>query len=119
MSLRRPLHVVVGALVLVAVGCGGDDDPASTTAASPETTLAPTTAATTAPDDPQTTAGEDRSGGLLGRWEIINYALPDGGGLTNVVGDDPVFVEFKADGSVDYSTGCNTGVTEFETSGTY
>ena len=119
MSPLRPLHIVVVGLVLVAVACGGDDDPASTTAAPPETTSAPTTAATTAPDDTQTSAGEDRSGELLARWEIINYALPDGGGLTNVVGDDPVFIEFKADGSVDYNTGCNAGSSEFATSGTY
>ncbi|MDJ0496462.1 MAG: META domain-containing protein [Acidimicrobiia bacterium] len=119
MSLRRPLHIVVAAFVFVAVACGGDDDPASTTAASPETTAAATTAATTSPDATQAPAGEDRSGELLGRWEIVNYALPDGGGLTNVVGDDPVFIEFNADGSVDYNTGCNTGGTEFEASGSY
>lgn len=76
-------------------------------------------ATTLPPDDPGTPAGEDRSGELLGRWEVINYALPDGGGLTNVVGDDPVFIEFNADGSVDYNTGCNSGGTEFATSGTY
>ena len=107
-------------LALVAVACGGDDEPASTTAGSPATTSAPTTvAATLPPDDPGTPAGDDRSGELLGRWEVINYALPDGGGLTNVVGDDPVFIEFNADGSVDYNTGCNSGGTEFATSGTY
>lgn len=63
--------------------------------------------------------GEDRSGELLGRWEITNYVLPGGGGLTNVVGDDPVFIEFNADNSVDYNTGCNSGGTGYETSGTY
>lgn len=76
-------------------------------------------ATTLPPDDSGTSAGEDRSEELLGRWEVINYALPDGGGLTNVVGDDPVFIEFNADGSVDYNTGCNSGGTEFATSGTY
>ena len=76
-------------------------------------------ATTSAPEDPGTPVGEDRSAELLGRWEVINYALPDGGGLTNVVGDDPVFIEFKTDGLVDYNTGCNSGGTEFAASGTY
>jgi hypothetical protein len=118
--MRRPLYILAVGLVLVAAACGGDDDVASTTAASPETTSAPTTMATTLPpDDSGSPAGEDRSEELVGEWEIINYALPDGGGLTNVVGDDPVFIEFKADGSVDYNTGCNSGGTEYATSGTY
>ena len=121
MSLRRPLHFVAVGLVFVAVACGGDDDAASTTAAaSSETTSAPTTVATTLPpDDTGSAAGEDRSEELLGRWEVINYALPDSAGLTNVVGEEPVFIEFKADGSVDFITGCNSGGTEFATSGTY
>jgi hypothetical protein len=120
MRQLRQLYIAVAALVLVAVACGGDDDPATTTAASSETTSAPTTTATSSPqDEPGTPAGEDRGGELLGRWEIINYLLPGGGGLTNVVGDDPVFIEFKSDGSVDYNTGCNSGGTEFATSGTY
>jgi hypothetical protein len=120
MSMRRSWYIVAVGLVLVAAACGGDDDVASTTAASPETTSAPTTMATTLPpDDSGSPAGEDRSEELLGKWEITNYALPDGGGLTNVVGDDPVFIEFKADGSVDYNTGCNSGGTEYATSGTY
>lgn len=45
--------------------------------------------------------------------------LPGGGGLTNVVGDDPIFIEFNADGSVSYNTGCNGGGGLFATSGSY
>ena len=71
------------------------------------------------PEDPGADGGEERSGELLGRWEVTNYVLPSGGGLTNVVGDDPVFIEFNADNSVDYNTGCNSGGTNYETSGTY
>lgn len=103
-------------LLLVTAACGGDDEPASTFGAPSATTSAATTVATTLPPE---AAGEDRSGELLGRWEVTNYVLPDGGGLTNVVGADPVFIEFNADGSVDYNTGCNSGGTVFATSGTY
>ncbi len=118
---RRSLYILVAVLLLVAAACGGDDDPASTTtAAPPATTSAPTTVATTQPpEDPGTGVGEERSGELLGRWEVNHYVLPGGGALTNVLGDDPVFIEFNADGSVDYNTGCNSGGTVFATSGTY
>lgn len=112
MSGRRPFCLLMAGVLLIAA-CGGDDDTAASSAA-------PGNVATTRPSqDPGTVTGEDRSAELLGRWEVVNYALPDGGGLTNVVGDEPVFIEFKADGSVDYNTGCNSGGTGYETSGTY
>ncbi len=115
---RHSLIFIIG-LMLVAAACGGDGEPAATSAA--ETTMAETTLApTTLPaEEPAPGTGEDRSGELLGRWEITHYALPGGGGFTNVVGDDPVFIEFNADGSVGYNTGCNSGGTQFATSGTY
>jgi hypothetical protein len=120
MSGHRPWCILGAALLLVAVACGGEDDAAVTTAAPSTTTATSGTVATTQPpEDPGTGAGEDRSGELVGRWEIVDYFLPGGGGLTNVVGDDPVFIEFKADGSVDYGTGCNSGGTRFSTSGSY
>jgi hypothetical protein len=115
--LRRTTLLV--ALVLIIAACGGEES-SSTTGDSPATTSAETTVTTTQPpDDTEPIAGEDRSGELLGRWEITNYELPDGGGFTNVVGEDPVFIEFRADGSVAYNTGCNSGGTEYTTSGTY
>ncbi|MCP4306474.1 MAG: META domain-containing protein [Actinomycetia bacterium] len=108
-------------LVLVVAACGGDDDTVSRTTAAPSatTSASPTVAETLPPEDPGPDAGQDRSGELQGRWEIINYVLPDGGGITNVVGDAPVFIELNADGSVDYNTGCNAGSTVLVTSGTY
>jgi len=107
------------AIALIIAACGGDESSPATTEA-PATTAAETTATTTQPpDDPESPAGEDRSEELLGRWQITNYALPDGGGFTNVVGDDPAFIEFNADGTVSYNTGCNSGGTTFQTSGTY
>jgi len=114
------LYMLVAGLFLVVAACGGDEGSASTTTAGPQATAsAPVTVATTLPaEDAGTGAGEERSGELLGRWEVINYVLP-GGGLTNVVGDAPVFIEFHADSSVDYNTGCNSGGTVFATSGTY
>jgi hypothetical protein len=116
MSRRRPLYIVVVGLLLAVAACGGEDELAESTTAAPTATTSTTTLP---PEDPGANAGEDRSGELLGRWEVVNYVLPDGGGLTNVVGDGPVFIEFNADNSVDYNTGCNSGGTEFETSGTY
>ncbi len=106
--------------IALAVAACGSDEISSTTAEAPATRVADTTVTTTQPaDDPEPPAGEDRGEELLGRWEITNYALPDGGGFTNVVGSDPVFIEFNADGSVAYSTGCNSGGTQYTTSGTY
>ena len=55
----------------------------------------------------------------MGRWEVVGYQIPDGGGFTNVVGDDVVYLEFSADGTLAYNTGCNSGTTRYETSGTY
>ncbi len=112
LSTRPSLLLVLG-LILVTAACGGDSEPAATTA----TTAA--TATTLPPEEPAPALGEDRSDELLGRWDITNYTLPDGGGFTNVVGSDPVFIEFNADGSVDYNTGCNSGGTQYATSGTY
>lgn len=117
--MRTQLYTLMAVLLVVAAGCGGDDDTA-TTAAPSETTSAQTTVATTLPaEDPGTDVGEDRSEELLGRWVVVNYQLPDGAALTNVVGDDPVFIEFNADGSVGYNTGCNSGGTQYATNGTY
>ncbi len=116
MFVLRPIYLLLAGLLLLAAACGGDSDPVSTTGV----TSAPATTAPTEPsDDTATDAGEDRSEELLGLWEVINYALPGGAGLTNVVGDGPVFIEFNADNSIDYNTGCNWGGSESAPSGTY
>lgn len=49
----------------------------------------------------------------MGRLEVASYRLPDGGGLTNVVGGAPLFIEFGADGTISYHTGCNEGGNEW------
>ncbi len=124
MSEHRSPFLFLASILLVLAACGGDDDSAgSTSTAAPVATRSTTTAPSAAdeptapPDEPD--EGEDRADELLGRWEITNYVLPGGGGLTNVVGSEPVFIEFDADGSVSYHTGCNAGSTTFTTSGTY
>ncbi len=120
MSRHRKLFVLVAALVILAAACGGDSESDSTTSsAETPTSSTPTSADDGSTDEPVADLGEDRSSELLGRWEVTHYTLPDGGGITNVVGDDPVFIEFSADGSVSYNTGCNSGGTQFTTSGTY
>ena len=111
----------MAAVMIVAGACGSDEDSGSTTTTAPDVAASETTASDTAPpvDDAQPAEGQDRSAELVGRWEVVNYSLPDGGGLTNVVGTDPVYIEFRADGLVDYHTGCNAGGTEYTTHGTY
>ena len=72
------------------------------------------------PDDEPAATGDDRSGELVGTWTVTFYALPDGGGMTNVVGgNSPVQITFDADGTLDYHTGCNQGSGDYSTSGTY
>ena len=116
MVTQRTMCSMVAVLLVVAGACGSDDDGPLTT--SP----APTTADADRPppaDDSDAAQGQDRSAELVGRWDIVTYLVPEGGFLTNIVGDAPVFIEFGADGSVGYHTGCNAGGTEFETRGTY
>lgn len=126
MSERRSYLSLIAVTLLVLAACGSSDDDGSAGTAEPvaarSTTSAPSSGGepepTAPPDEPDDGEGEDRSGELLGRWEITNYVLP-GGGLTNVVGSEPVFIEFGADGSVSYHTGCNAGGSTFTTSGIY
>ena len=72
-------------------------------------------------DEPAAAAeGVDRSGEFVGTWNITFYALPDGGGRTNVIaGSAPVQITFDADGTATYHTGCNAGSTTFATDGVY
>lgn len=64
--------------------------------------------------------GVDRSAELIGTWNITFYALPNGGGRTNVIdGDAPVQITFETGGAVSYHTGCNAGGTTYATDGVY
>ena len=117
-DLGRLGRLTIGAVgfILITAACGGSDRldlgaPADQTSAS---TAAPSTAATDAP----AVGGNDRSTEVIGRWEVTHYVLPDGA-FTNVVGADPVFMEFNADGTLAFHTGCNSGGTDFATSGAY
>ena len=113
MFRQRAVPIIVAASLLLAGACGSDGDTGSTTSETPGV------ADSSGPPGTGSTTGRDRSAELLGRWEVVNYLLPEGGGLTNVVGDEAVFIEFNSDGTVRYSTGCNSGGTEYGTSGTY
>ncbi len=104
------------AALLVAAGCGSDDGAGPATTGVPATT---DSAAMAGSDDTAATGREDRSAELVGRWDVVSYALPDGGSLTNVVGDAPVFIEFGTDGTVGYHTGCNAGGTGYTTGDDY
>ena len=115
MFKQRTLYAAATAVLLVAGACGSDSSAVSTTSEAPEAVESEDPA----PDNDPVAPGEDRSAELVGRWKVANYQLPDGGGLTNVVGDVPVFIEFRADGTINYGTGCNTGGTDYTTTGTY
>jgi heat shock protein HslJ len=122
-GLQRVAAVAIG-FILMTAACGGSDLPDLSTSVdqTSASTAAPSTAATDAPADdepPPAVGGNDRGAELIGRWEVTHYVLPDGGGLTNVVGADPVFMEFSADGTLLYNTGCNSGGTTYSTSGSY
>ncbi len=124
-GLRRFWRLTIAALglILITAACGGDDvsgldrpdDQISSSTAASDDGVADAPA-----DDepPPPTGGDDRGAELIGRWQVSNYVLPDGG-LTNVVGADPVFLEFGLDGALSYHTGCNGGTTDYTTSGAY
>ncbi len=124
--LRRFWRLTIAALglILITAACGGDD---ISDLDSPDDQISSSTAASDdgvadapADDEPAPpTGGDDRGAELVGRWEVSNYVLPDGGGLTNVVGADPVFMDFGVDGTLSYHTGCNGGTTDYTTSGAY
>lgn len=116
MFKQRALYSVVAAVLIVAGACSSDGASGTTTSEVPEIVESddPPPA-----DDQGPPTGQDRSAELLGRWDVANYLLPDGGGFTNVVGEVAVFIEFGADGTISYHTGCNAGGTEFTTSGGY
>lgn len=116
-------------LALFAGACGGDDDgttgvfgrdlPSSDDDAADPADDTPA-ASDDEPADDDAAAGEDRSAELVGSWNVTFYALPDGGGMTNVIdGSAPVQITFAADGTLDYHTGCNQGGGDYSTSGTY
>ena len=121
MSRTQTLAYLLGVLALVAAGCGSGEDSSGEDSGSTETTTAAiaTTESPPAVEDTQAGDGEDRSAELVGRWEVTHYTLPGGGGLTNIVGDAPVYIEFAADGTISYHTGCNAGGSAYTTRGTY
>lgn len=116
MFRQRVLHSAVAAVLIVAGACGSNGDAGSTTSQPSEVA---DSARLPPADDQASSPDQDRSAKLVGRWEVTNYQLPDGGGLTNVVGDAPVFMEFGDDGTVGYHTGCNAGGSTYATAGTY
>lgn len=122
--MRR--SVLLCSLMLALGACGGSDDgdaadlfgvpDAQTTADDPTTD-----AEALGVDEPVATPeGVDRSAELIGTWNITFYALPDGGGRTNVIdGSAPVQITFNTDGTATYHTGCNAGDATYSTEGVY
>jgi heat shock protein HslJ len=121
-QLCRVVFAAAGLIVAVACGGGDTSGPSNLDDGTSGSTIALVDEVNDTPSDDEsapTEEGEDRRAELVGRWEVANYALPDGGGLTNVVGDGPVFIEFDANGMLSYSTGCNEGTTGYRASGVY
>jgi len=115
MLLRLVFAIAAMALLTTACGDDGGSD------AEPD-------GATSAPDDNDSNndnndadANEptDRSDELLGSWNIATFQIAGGLGEADAVGDEPVTIEFLDDGTLNYSTGCNTGSGEWEARGVY
>lgn len=116
----RILRIVafLASLALLAGACGDDsgDD------ASPVPGDTPTN-----PDDGDGDGGDDdggdgptdRSDELIGEWTIITYQLAGAAGEAEPVGPNPATISFEADGTMRFSTGCNTGTGEWEAFGAY
>ena len=107
-------------MVLLPAACGDDSVP-TTPGALDDGIVADTSENPTEPSDdvPTADAGPDRRAELIGRWEIVNYTIVAGGGLTNIIGDVTPFLEFAPDGSLTFQTGCNGATARWETNGGY
>jgi hypothetical protein len=78
----------------------------------------PITTAETRMSPPNAETGEDSSDELVGRW-MIEYYRDANSARTNVLGDEPPFIEFGSDGSVTFHTSCNAGSGTSSTDGVY
>lgn len=112
-NLRRLLRAVAftAGLVLLLAACGDDAGDESGPDPAPSTDGAPD-----APSDDEPT---DRSDELVDAWTITTFQLAGGLGEAPTVGPDPATIEFAADGTFTFSTGCNTGEGNWEPFGVY
>ncbi len=120
-QLRRVVVAAAG-FIIIAAACGGGDTLGPNGDGAGDSTIALVDEVNDPPSDDEPALiddGEDRRAELVGRWDIMHYALPDGAGLTNAFGDGPVFIEFGVDGTIAYGTGCNEGTTGYMASGFY
>ncbi|MEQ8841724.1 MAG: META domain-containing protein [Acidimicrobiales bacterium] len=120
-SCARAL-LVVGAITLLAAGCGDDTGSTDTGPTDPgETDPGPTDTGET--DTGTDAAGDsepaDRGAELVGDWTITTFQMAGGVGEAEPAGDDPVTISFADDGTFTFSTGCNTGDGEWEAWGVY
>lgn len=125
----RWIGIIVTGLLLLG-GCSdsdgdtaelfGFDDGAGDTSAEPNDDAQPAEEPPAGDEPAAPPEGVDRSADLVGTWNVTFYALPDGGGRTNVIdGDATVQITFNADGTTRYHTGCNGGGSTYTTSGVY
>lgn len=115
--------LIVGALTLLAAGCGDDggSDTAPTETGSSGDDDAGGDDATedSADGDDADTGATDRGPDLVGDWTITSYQLAGALGEAEPLGPDPVTITFADDGTFTFSTGCNTGEGEWEAWGAY
>ena len=116
MRLFPRTTVFTAALAVALVACGGDTTPATSFGTDNSETPIITAETPTSPPDAMT--GEDRSDELVGRW-MIEYYRDVNSARTNVLGDEPPFIEFGSDGSVTFHTSCNAGSGTYSTDGVY
>lgn len=120
--------LIVGAITLLATGCG-DDDGNDTGATDTGSTDSDSTDTGSSGDDDAgggdagggdaATGATDRGPDLVGEWTITSYQLAGALGEAEPLGPDPVTITFADDGTFMFSTGCNTGEGEWEAWGAY
>lgn len=114
--VSRPT-VLTAVLAVALAACGGDTTPATPPVGTDGPAAPITTAeALASPSDGMT--GEDRSEELGGRW-MIEYYRDASLARTNVLGDEPPFIDFGPDGSLTFHTSCNAGSGTYSTDGGY
>lgn len=117
MRYLRRISVITALIATTLVACGSDTIPAPPSDEA-DNTEPPATTAETPTSTTEPVTGEDRSDELVGRW-MIEFYEDASSSRTNVLGDEPPFIEFGADGSVTFHTSCNPGTGTYSTDGVY
>jgi len=103
---------IAGGLVLLSAACGDDS-------AGPSPAPDNGSESSDPPDAGDNADPADRSDELLGLWQIDTFQLAGALGEAEIVGPDAATIEFRDNGTMSVSTGCNTGEGDWEARGVY